>query len=818
MKMPNTIKKLTSLALAFSLVFALFVFAPVPANAYGDAFSTISAGANYTMAIKSDGTLWAWGSNFNGFLGDGTTENKNVPVKIMDNVAQVSAGSYHSVAIKSDGSLWVWGSNAYGQLGDGTTENKSTPIKIMDNVVQVCAGGSHTLAIKGEGSLWAWGRNDRGQLGDGTTTDKSSPVKIMDDVICVSAGDNHTMAIKSDGSLWAWGNNWDGRLGDGTTKNKNTPVKVLDNVIRVSANQHTMAIKSDGSLWAWGSNGYGQLGDGTNAEKHAPVKIMDNVAQVSVGDYYTIAMKGDGTLWAWGRSANGRLGDNGTAQNKNTPVKIMDDASQVSAGNNHTIAQKSDGSLWAWGDNRYGKLGDGTTAEEQRVPVKIMDNVMISSGTIAKPTSAPDPVLATATSSKVLVDGEQKAFDAYNIGGNNYFKLRDLAYVLSGTKTQFEVGWDGAKNAITLTSGNKYTQVGGEMATKGTGSKNAIPTTSRIYLDGKEVQFTAYNIDGNNYFKLRDIGLALKFGVDWDAKAESILINTKTYRYTYLDSTRGSAKSLEGKTLVVSIFANLDGYDKWTQEDISLARDNLNTVKHFIETEGEKYGVDVDLICDFKTYPDLCYEIDIAGEYYDFNDDVWDNLNLESQLENDKNLSKITNMIEKDDLFIKLCDKYETGSIAYIVFLKKVGRSAAVPFTALYAQDPDGHKTYYHEKAIVFTEDKYGLAYPGVCAHELLHLFGAVDFYQETVLHGVRQEMVDLSNFYRDGVSQEMVDYVKKNYPNEIMSTVRKLDENNQPVIDRIEKEISPLTAYRIGWLDYIPELEMFPEFREKKW
>ena len=135
-------------------------------------------------------------------------------------------------------------------------------------------------------------------------------------------------------------------------------------------------------------------------------------------------------------------------------------------------------------------------------------------------------LLGKPTSSTVLVNGKNIAFDAYNINGNNYFKLRDLAFVLSGTDKQFEVGWDDANNAISLTNGKAYTVVGGEMTGKGDGDKTTAPTGSKIYLDGEEVQFTAYNIESNNYFKLRDIGAALNFGVDWDDANNTIIIDT----------------------------------------------------------------------------------------------------------------------------------------------------------------------------------------------------------------------------------------------------------------------------------------------------
>ena len=170
-------------------------------------------------------------------------------------------------------------------------------------------------------------------------------------------------------------------------------------------------------------------------------------------------------------------------------------------------------------DVRYVIVLEGGTSTEPTEPT-----------TPAAPTQPATPQTAIPTASTVMVNGKQVSFDAYNIGGNNYFKLRDMAYVLSGSEKQFEVTWDGAKNAINLISGAPYTAVGGEMAAKGDGNKQATPTTSVIYLDGVQVTLTAYNIGGNNYFKLRDLGQAFDFEVDWDAAAATIVIDTtKTY-------------------------------------------------------------------------------------------------------------------------------------------------------------------------------------------------------------------------------------------------------------------------------------------------
>ena len=367
--------------------------------------SYVSAGATYTMAIKSDGSLWSWGNNGYGQLGNGTktiydrnsypypsainNNNTSTPIKIMDNVNKVYANAGFTMAIKNDGSLWAWGNNWSGQLGDGTKVEKLTPTKIMDSVNKVYANASFTMAIKNDGSLWVWGNNEYGQLGDGTTENRLVPIKIMDNIIEVSTYSTwhkpYTMAIKNDGSLWAWGNNWSGQLGDGTKVEKLTPIKIVDNVAQISIGYHnTMAIKNDGSLWAWGANYNGILGDGTTEDRLLPVKIMDNVSQVHSYNHddgtsyiaYTMAIKNDGSLWAWGANWYGQLGD-GTNERRLYPMKIMDNIIKISSwalgidyGSCHTMAIKNDGSLWAWGANWYGQLGDGTTTDRLS-PVKI---------------------------------------------------------------------------------------------------------------------------------------------------------------------------------------------------------------------------------------------------------------------------------------------------------------------------------------------------------------------------------------------------------------------------------------------------------------
>ena len=351
----------------------------------------VSAGTDYTMAIKTDGSLWAWGRNHYGQLGDGTggggyednSGNKNTPTRIGTETtwASVSASYEYTVAIKTDGSLWAWGSGS--QLGDSTGEDKNTPTQIgtETNWASVSAGYEHTVAIKTDGSLWAWGmfiiNSSTSRQGNYTPTRIGTETNWAS----VSAGYFHTMAIKTDGSLWAWGANWDGQLGDGTggggrnddSGNKNTLTRIgtETNWASVSASyEHTVAIKTDGSLWAWGRNYYGQLGDGTggggyednSGNKNIPTRIgtETNWASVIAGGVHTIAIKKDGSLWAWGRNHYGQLGD-GTKEDKNIPTRIGTETNWASVSAvTHTIAIKKDGSLWAWGRNNYSQLGDGT--------------------------------------------------------------------------------------------------------------------------------------------------------------------------------------------------------------------------------------------------------------------------------------------------------------------------------------------------------------------------------------------------------------------------------------------------------------------------
>lgn len=368
------------------LVAAAMLFTALPAahaeSDGGAVFNLIAAGGNHTVAQKTDGSLWAWGNNLNGQLGNGTTTWSNIPVHItgLTDVKELAGGGHHTVALQNDGTVWAWGSNNNGQLGSGDTTPSDTPVQVngLEGVKAIAAGQAHTVAINHDDTVLAWGGNLNGQLGDGTTVQRNSPVTVssLTEVKAITAGDSHTVALKQDGTVWTWGYNFFGQLGNGSQVQKSdTPVQVtgLSEVIAISAaGNFNIALEADGTVWTWGINDFGQLGNGDSTNSNVPVQVKSSdssnfahVKLIKAGRYHGLAVKDDDTVWAWGLNNFGQLGD-GSLTNRNVPVQVKNSNSSaftgaiaVSAGDVHTVAIKSNGELVSWGANRDGQLGIG---------------------------------------------------------------------------------------------------------------------------------------------------------------------------------------------------------------------------------------------------------------------------------------------------------------------------------------------------------------------------------------------------------------------------------------------------------------------------
>ncbi|MBK6595894.1 MAG: RCC1 repeat-containing protein [Burkholderiales bacterium] len=333
-----------------------------------------SAGYGHTLALRNDGSVWSWGSNSNGELGIGTTQALSlqpVPVWNIEGtpIDSISAGFGHNLATTA-GWVIAWGNNSNGQLGDGSTTTWYSPTLLfsLPYITSVSAGVYHSLALDIDGQVWAWGMNGGGRLGDGTTTDRLSPVPVpgLPKIVAIAAGGQHSVALAQDGSVWAWGTNTDGQLGDGTFDDRARPVKVIGLTgIRAlnTHNNHNFAVDSSGNLWAWGFGATGQLGDGQSQSSATAKRVagLGGVVSVAPGYGHSLAVTTDGQLWGWGENLAGQVGI--TEITDHTVPSALTGLSGligVAAGFRHSLALQSDGRVWAWGYNLGGQLGDGT--------------------------------------------------------------------------------------------------------------------------------------------------------------------------------------------------------------------------------------------------------------------------------------------------------------------------------------------------------------------------------------------------------------------------------------------------------------------------
>jgi alpha-tubulin suppressor-like RCC1 family protein len=350
----------------------------------------VSIGTATVSGENIDGNVLTWGHDVNGQLGDGAIIDKLNPVQVelsddtlFTGITAISGGECDSVSLKDDGTVWTWGCNIYGMLGDGTTIDRLNPVQVklsdgtpLTRIISISGGGFNSIALKNDGTVWIWGYNGYDSLGDGITTDryKSNPVRVnlsdgspLSNIVAISGGYIFTIALKDDGTVWAWGdNNGHGQLGDGTKERKPNPVQVilpdgtpLAGITAISVgDEYSIALKNDGTVWTWGCNIYGQLGNGDpyiplshDSDKSNPVQVvladgtpLVGITSISGGGNHAITLKDDGTIWTWGLNSNGQLG-NTTVWTSSTPVQVvksdnvpLSNIVAIAGGGMHTIA------------------------------------------------------------------------------------------------------------------------------------------------------------------------------------------------------------------------------------------------------------------------------------------------------------------------------------------------------------------------------------------------------------------------------------------------------------------------------------------------
>jgi|GEM_PF-972336 len=472
---------------------------------YGETIIQVSAGDGHSLALTDAGNLYAWGGNGFGQLGDGTTTNRVIPIAvdrgempIGETIIQIYAGYRHSLALTDAGNLYAWGPNWNGQLGDGTTTQRNTPVAVDRGVipageiiVQISAGDSHSLALTDAGNLYAWGSNGQGQLGDNTTTERHTPVAVDrgemslgETIIQVVAGGSHSLALTDAGNLYAWGSNGQGRLGDGTTTSRYTPVAVLAGAISAgeiiiqatAGSNYSLALTDAGNLYAWGNNGSGQLGDGTTTNRHTPVAVDrgvipagETVIQVFAGSHYNVALTDAGNLYAWGDNGGGQLGD-GTTTDRHTPVAVdrgemlsSEIITQVFAGSAYGFALTDAGNLYAWGGNWVGQLGDGTSIQRDTpVWVSILSGPKLFALTDLIPEGL-SLVLQSGEPIYTIVDGNGNAVDVGDVivlvddsSGRDEITILFEKLPHGTTRFSFKVSVDSPSNPLFINQASFY--------------------------------------------------------------------------------------------------------------------------------------------------------------------------------------------------------------------------------------------------------------------------------------------------------------------------------------------------------------------------
>jgi alpha-tubulin suppressor-like RCC1 family protein len=320
----------------------------------------VAADGNASYFVLDDGSLYGAGQ-YAGYNGIAAT----YPNLISTGVKEVFANRWRAFFIKTDGTLWAQGTNSSGEFGNGTLTNSlGQAIQLATDVVSVAPGYDHTLFLKADGTLWASGGNDSGQLGTGQTSSRPTqiPIQVTTGVRSIAArGYNYSHFVKTDGTLWGMGYNAVGNLGDGTQSNRASPIPIATNVSDVSVANLALTFTQNSNLYGTGLPGSGQFGS-VNGPVVSPRLLASGVSKSYLSQTHLLFVKNDSTLWANGNNEWSQFG-NGTLTSSTTPVQIASGIASVAVGDKHSFYLKTDGSLWAMGYNQYGELADGTTTE-----------------------------------------------------------------------------------------------------------------------------------------------------------------------------------------------------------------------------------------------------------------------------------------------------------------------------------------------------------------------------------------------------------------------------------------------------------------------
>lgn len=436
----------------------------------------VSAGQNFSMGIKMDGTLWGWGLNGNLLGLNGNMANQNLPIQIgtANDWATVSAGNVHTLAVKTNGTLWSWGNGQFGQLGNGIFNSATwtvTQVGTANDWLTVSAGNIFSLAIKTNGTLWSWGLNNLGQLGISNLIDQNLPVQVgtASNWLKIDAGNQHSLAIDTTGFVYAWGDNTFGQFGNGTNTSSSTPIMVSssNNWAEVSAGfDHSMALDTSGILFTFGNNTNGQLCDGTNTASNTMTPISFSNAGlvtqyivISAGNSFSLAIKNDNTLWSGGYNTSGQLGlGNNTAVNTLNQVGTNNTWFAISAGDVHSLAMETTTSLWSTGRGLEGQLGIGTnvannTLQSVGCPTTVLANETVS---IDKNTISvyPNPTNTIVNIDYTLENSSDVVLRVTNIQGQVITEIKTEKSSGLNTDTLDLSSQSSGMYFLTLTSGN----------------------------------------------------------------------------------------------------------------------------------------------------------------------------------------------------------------------------------------------------------------------------------------------------------------------------------------------------------------------------